>query len=297
MVCVAYDLAALKAQQLTSSTLRLLNNPHIALANGQSILVPRCDHDWMVDPSITAAYHYICQCITRCEKTHPNIAWRKYGNIRTETHYVETADLAVNLHITNQYPRNVRAYTALNHDLFEDVGRYMPSLTPTRFVDFTWNGDPKFKSTLTKALELLTDESDLEGHERHLEQIRIANTDPTGLVAPTRFPDKLSSLNGDGTTLLSGIIPFGDRERFFGHHYERREVVQGMKAISPRLMRWFDRFLVKVDCLIDDLENGVNLEGRRNDLLDPLYLVFPATPELRMTRRMLAALAPQAARL
>jgi len=306
MVCTALDLASLEASgkipQLppnacTSSTLRLLNNPHIALANGQSLLVPRCDHDWMIDPSTVAAMHYICQCFVIAEKKDPKVAWRKYGNIRAETHYVETADLAVNLHITNQYPPNVKAYVALSHDLFEDLGLLIPELTPERFVNATWKGDPKFKSVLIKALTLLTDDKNLKGWDRHREQTRIANTDETGLVAPVRFPDKFASLNGDGTTLLSGVIPFGDRERFLTHHYDRREVVRGMKAISPRLLRWFDRMMVKADCLIDDLQNGVNLEGQRNDFLDPLSFVFPATPELRMTRRMFAALAPQAAKL
>ncbi|MDD2325766.1 MAG: hypothetical protein PHW63_07185 [Alphaproteobacteria bacterium] len=306
MVCTALDLACLEAsgqipplppEAYTPSTLRLLKNPRIALANGQSLLVPHCDHNWMVDPSIIAAMHYICQCFLIAEKKDPKVAWRKYGNIRSETHYVETADLAVNLHITNQYPFNVKAYIALTHDLFEDLGPLIPELTPARFVHATWKGDPKYKPVLIKALSLLTDDKSLKGWDRHREQVRIANTDPTGLVAPVRFPDKLTSLNRDVWTLLSGIIPFGDRERFLTHHYERREVVQGMKGISPRLMRWFDRLMVKADCVIDAMQNGVNLEGARNDFLDPLYSVFPATPELRMTRRTLAALAPQAATL
>jgi hypothetical protein len=247
-----------------------------------SLFVPRSNHDWIKDRSIIALRGFTAKYIDIAK------AFRKSGGIPTCTHYIETADLSVNLNGHLKLPHEVIAFAAYAHDLIEDFGKSFPEISPSYIVDSCWQGDPSHKALLVKSIGLLTDDPALKGRARHEEQIRIANhEDESGLVAHVRFCDKLSTLIRDYNTLLTGEMPLGSKARFQDYYKIRHQVVSEMK-INPRLKRWYNRLVSKVE---KSLERD-NSRGR-NDFLDPINFVLRSPSDnLKVTRKMIADLAP-----
>lgn len=269
---------------------KTVTGPHIKLTNQKALLVPRTNHNWFADPSIILVRDYTAALLARDEEefgTRPN---RKYGNTPKCTHYVETADLAVNLASNLKLPIEVISFVAYTHDHGEDFRKL--GVTAEDIVRECWKGDKKYKTLIISAMKALTDDERLKGHARHLEQIKVARSDPTGLIAHVRFCDKLNSLVRDYSTLISGEMPFGDEKKFRDYFVQRQDVVKELN-ISPRLKRWYARLLSKVEKALEERTITGKTNASRNDLLDPINFV-PSSPSdgPRLTRKMLGALAP-----
>ncbi|MFA6279282.1 MAG: hypothetical protein WC612_00630 [Bdellovibrionales bacterium] len=265
---------------------------HILQTNQTAQFVPHSNHDWLNDSSIIKLRGFTARYITF---TTRNItvakAYRKFAAVPTCTHYIETADLAVNLNGGIKLPNEVIAFAAYAHDLIEDFAQDSPEMEASFIVNRCWKGDQKWKPLLIDTLEKITDPPALYGAARHEEQIRVANNeDPSGLVAHIRFCDKLSTLNRDYTTLLDGVMPFGTEDRFRRYFEERLEVVDALN-INPRLKRWYYRLISKVETAIETKPKGL-----RNDFLDPVNYVLRSTSDYKKIkpklRSALTVLAP-----
>ncbi len=252
---------------------------HILRTNQTSQFVPHSNHDWLHNSSIIKLRTFTARYINATK------AFRKFGAVPTCTHYIETADLAVNLNGHLNLPHEVIAFAAYAHDLVEDFAQDSPEMEAEFVVKRCWKGKAQWKALLIDTLEKITDPPSLYGAARHEEQIRVANhEDPSGLVAHIRFCDKLSTLNRDYTTLLNGEMPFGSEERFRAYFEERLHVVSALN-INPRLKRWYNRLISKVETAIETRPQGL-----RNDFLDPVNYVLHSTSDYKKAKPKLRAL-------
>lgn len=290
-----------------SSLPKQIEAPSIKHTNEKVDLVPRSDHDWIADPSIIALRNFTAGLIETSEIVYGDTGMRKYGNAPKCVHYIETADLAVNLKARHlNYPNEVIAFASYAHDLGEDFRKL--GITARVVVDECWKGDKKWRALLIKTIDALTDDERYiidktkkllpeEEHEikrqRHLEQIRVANADPTGLVAHIRFCDKLNSLVRDYSTLIEGQMPFGNEEKFRDYFEQRREVVKALN-VNPRLKRLYKRLLNKVETALDEFAQDGKVKATRNDLLDFMNFVPRSSSDKpRLTQKALRTLAGQ----
>ena len=270
----------------------------------QSLFVPRSDHNWVITPSAKALQSFTIGLIDQDKSKNNKSPNRKYVNVSKDTHYIETADLAINLRSNLKYSIEIISFLAFAHDLIEDFD-HLKNVTAEDIVKKCWKGHKSYRPLLIDKLNALTDDKELRTKDpnateaqkkalseaRHRAQIIVANSDPTGLVAHIRACDKLSSLIRDYSVLLEGGMPFNDEKRFRRYFEQRQEVIKSIKA-SPRIKRWYGRLLAKVERgLKHKREHGV-FRGERNDFLDPLSYVSPSTPEAphRLGRRDLGAL-------
>lgn len=250
------------------------------------LLVPRSNHDWFLLESIKSLRKFTASLIQINKWFYHGGTKRKYGNASICTHYIETADLAVNLGHYLNLPNEVIAFAAYAHDLIEDFRKLGVSVKS--IVNEHWKGDKRYKDLLVNTIQALTDRESVSGKERHLEQIKIAYNNP--LVAHIRFCDKLSTLIRDYDTLLNGEMPFGDEEKFRRYFTQRKEVVDALD-ISPRLKRWYSRALSRVEKGLVEYKKYGRARGK-NDIMDPISFVSRNIKDGgHVTRRTLPTLA------
>lgn len=164
---------------------------------------------------------------------------RKDGNIPECTHYIETANMAVNLgrDLVN-FPKEVIAFAAYAHDILEDCAKQHPELSARKIVEECWKGDPKYRNLLINTINQLTDDPHIKDKNLRLySQVVIANNDRTGLVSLIRYCDKLSTLMRDYQKLLNGETPMGDLDDFMDY-ITRRNVHVGMMTVATKLPQY-----------------------------------------------------------